>query len=329
MFGSLLRCSSSKRMAGMAVVTMASQSLPYRTTHAEASEETNDDNDVPHFRLERNKDKTLFHNQCLERQMYKPKLPYPAWDYNWDGKAVAGATDFEGHRSGKACKQKGKTRHIILVRHGQYEETFPEDENRKLTALGRRQATKTGKRLATWAKGTETFENPYFNGPCPIVTKIRVSNMTRAKETAELIAKEMPSTIVMDEPDSLLNEALPSPMIPIRPDITGAEEEIDANHDRIEEAFQKYIHRTDATAEDDDDGDEFEIIVCHGNVIRYFFCRALQLPPEAWLRMSIFNCSLTYLMVRSSGVVSARMLGDIGHLDYEESTFSGNHGLKW
>ena len=134
-------------MAAVAAMTMASQSLPYRTTHAEASKETNDDNDGPHSKLEPNKDTTLFQNQCLERQMYKPKLPYPAWDYNWDGRVIDGATDLEGHRSGKAHKQKGKTRHIILVRHGQYDETCPEDEKRKLTALGRIQATKTGKRL--------------------------------------------------------------------------------------------------------------------------------------------------------------------------------------
>jgi serine/threonine-protein phosphatase PGAM5 len=115
-------------------------------------------------------------------------------------------------------------------------------------------------------------------------------------------------------------------MIPIRPDIKGAEEEIDANHDRVERAFRKYIYRS---TNEEDNEDEFEIIVCHGNVIRYFFCRALQLPPEAWLRMSIFNCSVTYLMVRPTGTVSARMLGDIGHLNYDESTFSGYHGLKW
>ena len=40
---------------------------------------------------------------------------------------------------------------------------------------------------------------------------------------------------------------------------------------------------------------EFEIIVYHTNVIRYFVCRALQLPPEAWLRLCTFNCSLTYI----------------------------------
>ena len=155
--------------------------------------------------------------------------------------------------------------------------------------------------------------------------------MTRAKETAQLIAQQLPDTVVVDEPDPLLNEALPSPMIPIRPHIKDAEEEIDAHHDRIEEAFQKYFYRADPIKEEDEDEnkDEFEIIVCHGNVIRYFFCRALQLPPEAWLRMSIFNCSLTYIMIRPSGVVSARTLGDIGHLDYEESTFSLNYGLKW
>ena len=74
---------------------------------------------------------------------------------------------------------------------------------------------------------------------------------------------------------------------------------------------------------------EFEIIVCHANVIRYFFCRALQLPPEAWLRLCTFNCSLTYLTVRPTGTVSCRMLGDIGHLPYGMSTFSMHPGFNW
>ena len=85
----------------------------------------------------------------------------------------------------------------------------------------------------------------------------------------------------------------------------------------------------DENEDGSEDTDEFEIVVCHGNVIRYFFCRALQLPPEAWLRMSTFNCSITYLVIRPNGMVSARTMGDIGHLSYEESTFSGSHGFKW
>jgi serine/threonine-protein phosphatase PGAM5 len=78
-------------------------------------------------------------------------------------------------------------------------------------------------------------------------------------------------------------------MIPIRPDVPDAEKEIDDNHVRIETAFRNYIHRADP---DDPIEHEFEVFVGHGNIIRYFFCRALQLPPEAWLRLSIFNCSI-------------------------------------
>ena len=72
-----------------------------------------------------------------------------------------------------------------------------------------------------------------------------------------------------------------------------------------------------------------DIVVCHGNVIRYFVCRALQLPPEAWLRMCTFNCSLTYLTCKPSGSVSLRLLGDVGHLPMDLVTFSEHHGFAW
>ena len=81
--------------------------------------------------------------------------------------------------------------------------------------------------------------------------------------------------------------------------------------------------------EEEQEQHEFEVIIGHANVIRYFFCRALQLPPEAWLRLCIFNCSLTYFTIRPTGTVSCRMLGDIGHLGYDHSTFSMHHGFKW
>ena len=125
-------------------------------------------------------------------------------------------------------------------------------------------------------------------------------------------------------------------------------ERTDEQHPRIEEAFRKYFYRADAPAPEEAESEvekvdatetsednqskpkhEFEIIVCHANVIRYFFCRALQLPPEAWLRLCTFNCSLTYLTVRPTGTVSCRMLGDIGHLPYGMSTFSMHPGFNW
>ncbi len=124
-------------------------------------------------------------------------------------------------------------------------------------------------------------------------------------------------------------------------------ERTDEQHPRIEEAFRKYFYRaevpdTSSKGEDNDDGadspegglqahpkHEFEVIVCHANVIRYFFCRALQLPPEAWLRLCTFNCSLTYFTIRPTGTVSCRMLGDIGHLPHELCTFSMHSGFNW
>ncbi len=137
-------------------------------------------------------------------------------------------------------------------------------------------------------------------------------------------------------------------------------ERTDDHHPRIEKAFRKYFFRAEMPPLPDAKGDtnseiiattanekggeaqqqqqkelephpqhEFEIIVCHANVIRYFFCRALQLPPEAWLRLCTFNCSLTYFTIRPTGTVSCRMLGDIGHLPHDLCTFSMHTGFNW
>jgi serine/threonine-protein phosphatase PGAM5 len=223
----------------------------------------------------------LFENQCLKRQMHVPKVPYPAWDYNWDGRETE-ATSLEGHRRGLqknvVGSNKYKTRHIILIRHGQYDESPKDDDRRTLTPLGRLQALRTGRRLKEMMMGTQTFPTRESRGPCRIKA-IHVSDMTRAKETAELLAAELGMSVCT--PDADLNEALPAPMIPIRPDIPHATEEIDQNRDRIERAFQRYFYRDAGTSIDDgsgqqgsdepplkeddkDDLDEFEIIVCHG-----------------------------------------------------------------
>lgn len=258
------------------------------------------------------KKEEMFFDYCPKSQMHQPKVPYPAWDNDWDGK--------------ESQKVKGGvTKHYILIRHGQYDETFKQDEKRTLTALGRKQADLTGERIKEMIQGID----PLFKA-MPVAT-LFVSNMTRAKETAEIIANHLPDYVERADPDPLLNEGIPAQIIPSRPELD-IEEDFKKNGPRIEEAFQKYFSRsTDEVSTKDHpnrhDKHEVEIIVCHGNVIRYFFCRALQIPPESWLRMSTYNCSLTYIVVRPNGKVSARMMGDIGHLGYEHSTFSMNHGF--
>ncbi len=87
---------------------------------------------------------------------------------------------------------------------------------------------------------------------------------------------------------------------------------------RIEAAFRKYFHRADAKQTQD----SYEILVCHANVIRYFVCRALQFPPEAWLRFSLHNCSLTWIAIRPSGRVVVYTVGDIGHIPPSKMTTS-------
>eukprot|EP00978_Attheya_sp_CCMP212_P030270 scaffold110664_cov47-Attheya_sp.AAC.2 len=225
--------------------------------------------------------------------------------------------------------------------------TKKEDSENILTELGRKQAELTGQRLAQMCNGSEGL---FASSKIRV---LRVSDMTRAKETADIIAKYLPE-VKRGDPDPLLNEGLPAQVLPLRHEMgINMVQEVDDCHDRIEEAFQKYMYRANLAediarlvrndnlhdAEEEsiknnklkpkNDQHEFEVIVCHGNLIRYFFCRALQLPPEAWLRMSTFNCSLTYLMIKPTGDVTCRMLGDIGHLGPEHSTFSMKHGFAW
>ncbi|VDN24835.1 unnamed protein product [Gongylonema pulchrum] len=137
-----------------------------------------------------------------------------------------------------------------------------------------------------------------------------MSTMTRAVETAKFILEKLPA--VTSKSDTLLEEGAPFPPEPPsknwRPKHKGS---------RIEAAFRKYIHRASSKQKED----SWELIVCHGNVIRYFVCRALQFPPEGWLRMSVGHCSITWLIVYPNGTVSVRTLGDIGHLPREKVSF--------
>jgi hypothetical protein len=66
-----------------------------------------------------------FHGLFPRRQLWQSKLPYPLWDSNWDGKEppLTGDKDHDRHTM-RRIRKTGVTRHLILVRHGQYDESF-------------------------------------------------------------------------------------------------------------------------------------------------------------------------------------------------------------
>ncbi|XP_077317845.1 serine/threonine-protein phosphatase PGAM5, mitochondrial-like isoform X2 [Lithobates pipiens] len=234
-----------------------------------------------------------------------PPVATGKWDRNWDRREpmsmvnlqkINGETG-EEELNEKLIKHKAKaTRHIFLIRHSQYRLNGKMDEERVLTSLGREQAELTGRRL-------ESLGLKY--------THIVHSSMTRAKETAEIISKFFPG--VKKSSSDLLREGAPirpdPPVCHWKPDVEYYEDGA-----RIEAAFRNLIHRADPKQEED----SYEIIVCHANVIRYMICRALQIPPEAWLRMSLNNGSISYLVIRPTGNVCLRMLGDSGFMPPEK-----------
>eukprot|EP00095_Tigriopus_kingsejongensis_P010681 snap_masked-scaffold261_size233860-processed-gene-1.9 protein:Tk10681 transcript:snap_masked-scaffold261_size233860-processed-gene-1.9-mRNA-1 annotation:"serine threonine-protein phosphatase mitochondrial-like isoform x2" len=214
-------------------------------------------------------------------------FPPSQWDANWDG------------REPSEDPRPVASRHLLLIRHGQYELTGATDEARQLTDLGREQAEATGRRLAQ-------LQLP--------LTEVIQSSMTRAMETAGLIVRHLPESVTLGRPDDILREGGP-----IRPEPSSRWSKQQTYHvdgARIEAGFRKYFHR----AQPDQTQDSYQLMVCHANVIRYFVCRSLQLPPEAWLRISLMNGSITWVTIRPDGRVSVCAVGDGGHFPVELRT---------
>lgn len=64
-----------------------------------------------------------FHHLFPRRQLWQPAVEYPLWDSNWDGRQPTPLEDpDEERRRTRTIRKEGVTRHIILIRHGQYEE---------------------------------------------------------------------------------------------------------------------------------------------------------------------------------------------------------------
>ncbi|CAI2342639.1 unnamed protein product [Caenorhabditis sp. 36 PRJEB53466] len=234
-------------------------------------------------------------------------FPRGEWNKNWDFRDPMSlidvrkweSADEEGRKKLIEANKATAVRNIFLIRHGQY---HMNRDVKSLTPLGREQAELLGKRLAT---ADIKFTN------------LTMSTMVRATETANIILGHLPADLPRSS-SSLIEEGPPYPPIPDHKGWRPQHPEFYTEAARIESAFRKIFHRALPSQKED----SYELIVCHANVIRYFICRALQFPPEGWLRMSLGNCSLTWIVIRPGGSVSVRSIGDIGHLSPNKISFT-------
>jgi len=248
------------------------------------------------------------------------------WDRNWDHREPAStvkplkenATDEEkaAHDEKITANTPKANRIIVMVRHGQYNLEGTQDSERFLTDLGKKQAEGTGQRLgllySRYLQKLDENGNEVKNKNIKLVK----STMTRATETANIILSQLPD--IEHTNCDLLREG--APCVPDPPIESWSPEPADFYQEgaRIEAAFRKYFHR----AEPSQESTSVDILVCHGNVIRYCACRALQCDPRAWLRMAVHNGSISVFIIKPSGRVSLLELGGAGHFHPDMLTFN-------
>lgn len=237
--------------------------------------------------------------------------PSAKWDDNWDHRCpkslvhpkLIKVSDAKDENETNVALERATpkvSRHIILIRHGQYNMKGETDDERYLTKLGRSQAAYTGKRL-------QALGFPY--------TSMVKSTMTRAQETGSIISASLENIPVSD--CNLIREGAPIPPEPPVGHWKPEKQQFYQDGARIEAGFREYFYRADVSQEKE----TFTIIVCHANVIRYFVCRALQFPAEAWLRISLNHGSITWLTITPKGRVILRALGDSGHIPVDAITY--------
>ncbi len=182
---------------------------------------------------------------------------------------------------------------ILLLRHGQY----IKEPTEHLTALGREQALLAGERLKHM-----TFDKFHF------------STMPRARETAELVRQVMDYNKQMFGSD-ILHECVPGFPKKMRKEHGYTDvKKLKGSILQAEKAYKKIFTFSKT--------DRVELVVCHGNLMRFFLCKAMGVNTEMWTRFDIKQCGITVIQLnsktRTTNIISHN---DIGHIPLEMQTF--------
>jgi serine/threonine-protein phosphatase PGAM5 len=242
--------------------------------------------------------------------MKRPPLSSAMWMLVLASLLCAGAARAaDAPRPAGAPKPPDGVRYLYLVRHGMYDRDDRADDRvgNGLNVLGHEQARRTGEWLAH----------------LPVkMDRLVSSDYTRARQTADDIGNVLGLT---PERDSLIHECTPGPRRDdARRDTTmrGADaEEAAACEANLQAAWDKY-------ARPSPQADERDVLVCHGNVIRWLACRALGADTRSWRSMDIANGSITVIAVRADGSTRLVSFSEVGHLPLDEQTWVGR-GPGW
>lgn len=198
-------------------------------------------------------------------------------------------------------KKRG-TRTIYLIRHGQYdhEDKRAPDIGKALVPLGIAQARLIANRLKS----------------LPVTMNSLISStMTRARQTAMIINKEFPDLELQQS--RIIRECTPPTW---REDIMDREdpENLEECTDQLETAFSEYFIPSP------DNQDRNDIIICHGNVIRYLVTKVLTVDTMSWLQMTTGNCGLTVVQIKPDGSMKLISFNDMGHIPPNLRTVAGS-----
>ena len=180
-------------------------------------------------------------------------------------------------------------RTVYLIRHGAYVADRNADPQLGpgLTPLGIAQARLIAARL---------------NGSGVSFDSMTSSPLQRARDTAAVMHETLSNVPLTQSP--LLREC--TPPLPEAAEGEVARERA-ACAKQLDQAFAQFF--TPAK-----DAKRNDILVAHGNVIRYLVMKALKVDPRAWAGMSVAHASLTVIEVRPDGSARVLAVGDSGHI---------------
>ena len=166
---------------------------------------------------------------------------------------------------------------VLMVRHGQYD--LAQGDEGGLTTVGEEQARHTAELLSGY-----DFDLAV------------ASNLRRARETAAIFTGV---TGLKFKSSALLQEGFPTK-------VPGRTLRGPLDRPRLDEAFDKYMKPGRKKR-------SVALLVCHGNVIRYFVCRALKIPASRWLSLGTNHGAVTRIVVQSDGRMGVASFNESSH----------------